>query len=73
MESSFMPAGPVYLRIIFITVMHLSRRFFRVVGRSSMHKLKLGFVKRIITPIGLIRFTNLNAMHFRTSVLYVID
>ena len=47
-----MPAGPVYIyKFLFITVTRLSRIFLRIVKRSSIHKLQLGFVNISIEPI----------------------
>ena len=48
-----MPAGPVYLRIIVHKCDVFSHGFLRIVKRSSIHRLHLGFVNVFIAPIGL--------------------
>ena len=53
---------------MFITVTHFSRSFFRIIKRSYIHRLQLGFVNVFIAPIGFICFNNLNVIHFRRSV-----
>ena len=42
---------------MFITVTRLSRIIFRIVKRSCIHKLQLGFVNFFIAPIGFICFS----------------
>ena len=58
---------------IFITVSRLSCRFLRIVRRSSIHRLKFGFVKIFFTPIGFICFTTLNAIYLRRYVRDVVE
>ena len=57
---------------LLITVTHFSRWFFRMVKRSSVHRLQLGFVHVFIAPIGFIWFTALNVAYLRRSVRDVV-
>ena len=59
---------PYISEVFFISVTCLSHSFLIIVKCSSIHRLKLGFVNDFIGPIGLICFTNLNAMHLRKSM-----
>ena len=54
-------------------MMHLSRRFFRIVRRYSTHRLQLGFLIFFIEIIRLIYFTNVNAIHLRSSEHGIVD
>ena len=73
MESSFLGGQSLYIsKLLFISVTHLSRRFFRVDKRSCIHKLQLGSVNGFIAAIGLRLFT-LNVMHLRKSIRDVLD
>ena len=72
MESRFVPAGPIYLQVLIHYRDALSRSFLRIVRRSSIHRLQLGFVNVFIAPIGFSCFTNLNVMYLRKSVRGVL-
>ena len=65
--------APYISKFLFISVTHLPRRFLRIVRRSSIHRLQLGFVTVFIAPIGLSSFTTLNVVHLRRSVREVAD
>ena len=53
-------------------MIHDKRVFFRVVKRSCIHKLQLGFVNVFIAPIGFSCFSTLNVIHLRSSVRDVV-
>ena len=64
--------APYIYEFLFISATHLSRIFLRVVKRSSIHRLQLGFVILFIDTIGLICFTTFNGMHLCSSVHYIV-
>ena len=57
---------------MFITVTRFSCSIFRIVKRSCIHKLQLGFVNVFIAPIVFISFSTLNVIHLRSSVCDVV-
>ena len=65
--------APYISEFLFITMTRLSHLYFRVVKRSSIHKLQLGFVNVYIAPIGFSCFTTLNIMYFCRSVCDVVE
>ena len=60
--------APYISEFLFIIVTRLSRSFLRIVRRSSIHRLQLGFLNVFIAPIGFICFTTLNVMYLRKSL-----
>ena len=53
-------------------VTRLSRSFLKIIRRSSIHRLQLGFVNVFIAPIEFNCFTTLNVMYLRKSVCGVV-
>ena len=72
MESRFVTAGPVYLRILVHNRDAFVTYFFIIVKYFSIHKLQLGFVNVSIAPIRFICFTNFNFVYLRRSVRDVV-
>ena len=64
---------PIYLQILVhywcgVLVMEI----FRIVKRTSIHKMQLSFVNDFIDTIGLSCLTNLNAIKLHRPLCYVI-
>ena len=64
--------APYISEFLFMIVMRLPRSFLRILRRSSIHILQLGFVNVFIAPIGFRCFTTLNVMYLRKSVRDVV-
>ena len=59
-------------QLLFVIVTRLSHSIFRIVKRSYIHKLQLGFVNIFIAPIRFSCFTTLNVMYLSRSVHAVV-
>ena len=73
MESCFVPAGPIYIRIFVHNYYAFVTLILRIVKRYSLHRLELGFINIFITKNGLSCFTTLNVMHLHRSMRDAVD
>ena len=72
MESCFVPVGPINIQFLVYNCYAFSTWILRILKRSSIHRLQLGFVIVFIAPIGFSCFNTLNDIHFRISVRDVV-
>ena len=69
-----MPVGLVYIfEFLFVNLACLLGIFLRKIKISSMHRLKLGFVYVLVSFMGLLFLTTLNAVHIIRLVNGAVD
>ena len=72
-ESCFVLAGTIYLRVIIHFCDVFVMYWFRIIKCSSIYIMQFGFVNILIALIGFILFTTCNVRYLRISVLDEVE